>query len=505
MSGRPAARAWRRRLGVCALAGLAVLALTAAGGVAIDPDEFDKVYNDGLDDQIEVKCFRKGDFDACLRMQQDGGGRNPAFIRQMYDIAHQDADRRHFETLLGLRQVQAVPDIWTNSKQELQAIYRRDGARNAVADDFLKAYRLGPNADDLDSFLAGASIDELHHALGDDSVRTGPYLARFQQQAVQRFLKQGGVRGYYYAFTATGDRALLQQAVAATVSGGQGIAGDVFAAYVRGFVTSLAQVPAYAALVEKCRDCDRAALYEHVAMVPGFAKSAALADFPASVEYRYYFAKLGYAVQERADGRRFHQVVTSQKTSLDLVADGRCVSDGEESESQSIGFLDVLALSLSTGGRQSPKEKLVHYQRFRCGLSAGDAAIADTVATGALSATPSRLAHGAWSTRDAVGEEIVWEDGSSFVMVEADGICMAGCAAKNLQISGGPGEFKPSFSGARAGTIYKGYQGQLAGRYRYSVQIGADICSGSFSVSGTRPNFRLRLYPQCRDAGSGEF
>lgn len=82
---------------------------------------------------------------------------------------------------------------------------------------------------------------------------------------------------------------------------------------------------------------------------------------------------------------------------------------------------------------------------------------------------------------------------------------MAGCAAKNLQISGGPGRFEPGWSGARKGAIYKGYHNELGGVYRYSVQIGNDVCSGTIPISGGRQNVAIKLYPGCKDAGSYEF
>ena len=52
-----------------------------------------------------------------------------------------------------------------------------------------------------------------------------------------------------------------------------------------------------------------------------------------------------------------------------------------------------------------------------------------------------------------------------YVMVNFSSTCgFALCSDKNLRISGGPGSFSPSYSGAATGAIHKGYNG-LAGRY----------------------------------------
>ncbi|WP_096702397.1 hypothetical protein [Magnetospirillum sp. 15-1] len=394
------------------MAAVAVLVLSASGGEDAEQEEFDRLFDEqyekGLDDKIEVKCFRKGDFNACLQMHQNGTGRNPAFIRKMFEIARQGANRQQFETLLSLRQTRLDPGTWDSSRQELQTIYRRDGAQSGQAHDFLKAYRLGPNPGDLERFTVGGSIDDLHQAFGEESIRSSEWFLRYREVALQRFLQKGGVRGYYYAYTATQNRAHLQRAIGLTSSGGEGIESDVFGAYLGVFVTSLSDVPGYAALVEKCRDCDRRSLFEHVANIPGFAKTASLQSFPASIENRYHFMKTGYSVQERVDGRQFHLGISSKKASMDLVADAQCVDDGQESESTSVGFFDFLGLSLGTGGRQVPKEKILHYQRFRCTLSSGDASVIDSISAHGASSSPLRFVRSSWTARSSIGEEIVW-------------------------------------------------------------------------------------------------
>lgn len=93
-----------------------------------------------------------------------------------------------------------------------------------------------------------------------------------------------------------------------------------------------------------------------------------------------------------------------------------------------------------------------------------------------------------------------------FVIVEVQ--CTGGlwgCTAKNLSISGGPGNFSPSHKGAYSGGIHRGYNGELAGQYRYSAQIESRICSGSFSISGQKQNVIIDLYKDCNVSYINEF
>jgi len=100
-----------------------------------------------------------------------------------------------------------------------------------------------------------------------------------------------------------------------------------------------------------------------------------------------------------------------------------------------------------------------------------------------------------------------------FVMVEFDVTCriLSSCIEQNLQISGasGTGNFSPSYNGAYTGSISKGYDGKLAGRYNWSAEIKIydkiRSCSGSFYISGTKRNYTIRVYDDCRDASSGEY
>lgn len=92
-----------------------------------------------------------------------------------------------------------------------------------------------------------------------------------------------------------------------------------------------------------------------------------------------------------------------------------------------------------------------------------------------------------------------------YVMVEFSSTCgFALCSDKNLKISGGPGSFSPSYSGAATGAIHKGYNG-LAGQYNWSAQLNNTVCSGSFYLTGRKRTLYLSVYDNCSDAGSREY
>ena len=98
---------------------------------------------------------------------------------------------------------------------------------------------------------------------------------------------------------------------------------------------------------------------------------------------------------------------------------------------------------------------------------------------------------------------------SSIEYVQIRAECIAGfmpCIEKNLRISGGSGRYESGgFSNASYGTIYKGYNGKLAGNYSFSVQFDKRICSGSFYLSGQKRNYSIRLGTDCHNNGSGEW
>lgn len=84
-----------------------------------------------------------------------------------------------------------------------------------------------------------------------------------------------------------------------------------------------------------------------------------------------------------------------------------------------------------------------------------------------------------------------------YVMINFDSVCgFALCSDKNLSISGGPGSFSPSYSGADAGAIHKGSNG-LAGTYNWSADFDNYGCSGSFRLSGTKKNLTISSHKNC--------
>lgn len=95
---------------------------------------------------------------------------------------------------------------------------------------------------------------------------------------------------------------------------------------------------------------------------------------------------------------------------------------------------------------------------------------------------------------------------NSYIQVRAE--CINGlipCIEKDLHISGSPGRFEPSFNHAPSGTIHKGYNGEISGKYSFSVNFDDNICSGSFYISGSKKNYSINLGKDCHDNGSREW
>lgn len=95
-----------------------------------------------------------------------------------------------------------------------------------------------------------------------------------------------------------------------------------------------------------------------------------------------------------------------------------------------------------------------------------------------------------------------------FVLVHFDVMCglLGSCLPKNLKIWGGPGRFEGG-KGSSYGAIHKGYNNALAGQYKWVGEYGNDgrTCAGSFYLSGTKRNYAIRVFDNCRDSSSGEF
>jgi hypothetical protein len=95
---------------------------------------------------------------------------------------------------------------------------------------------------------------------------------------------------------------------------------------------------------------------------------------------------------------------------------------------------------------------------------------------------------------------------AQFVSVEVDPTCALehafSCNAQDLKLSGGSNQFSDISVGGR-GAIYKGYDGKLAGQYNYSVRLEQGdeqkVCSGSFSVDGTKRDMIIHImYSDCQ-------
>lgn len=93
-----------------------------------------------------------------------------------------------------------------------------------------------------------------------------------------------------------------------------------------------------------------------------------------------------------------------------------------------------------------------------------------------------------------------------FVSIQAE--CTAGftghCPASHLSVSGSPGYFEPTYSNASTGAVYNRGNG-VAGSYQWNARFGSRVCGGSFSLSGSRSQYRIAVYNDCSDAGSGEW
>lgn len=93
--------------------------------------------------------------------------------------------------------------------------------------------------------------------------------------------------------------------------------------------------------------------------------------------------------------------------------------------------------------------------------------------------------------------------GVTSVYVTADCVTGGYCICSDLRLTGGPGEFP---NGSTCSGYLSGFGRSVAGNYDFSVKFkqsnGVQICSGRIGVTGARENLRIKLYPDCSDAGT---
>ncbi len=71
-----------------------------------------------------------------------------------------------------------------------------------------------------------------------------------------------------------------------------------------------------------------------------------------------------------------------------------------------------------------------------------------------------------------------------------------------------PGYIRERLTSTSSISIHAGYNGNIAGTYRWSAKFGrgssALHCGNTIYVSGTKERYSIRVYNDCRDAGSHE-
>ncbi|CAO3453550.1 hypothetical protein [Azospirillum argentinense] len=368
---------------------------------AFDDDEFDRIYEEHSAQQPDAKCFQRDDFNACMELVGKRGRTNRHIVEKLSEIAGKSRQRHQLETLLALPGLHYEQDLLASVTSNLQAVYRRDAKATRDGSDYLKSFAVRANEEDLKSLLTLASTDTLYRALSDENVTKTIWDKSFRGQAAQRFLAEGGAKGYFYAFAATGDSQHLRKAMDLVGPNSAGFAPDLYSAYARTFVGSMDGAAAYARHVEKCSNCDKATLYSFVGQIPDFGRNTSLSGFLTSPEYAFYFSKLSYSVEEKPDGQTYRAILSARGKSLALDASGSCVETGTESESVRLGFGEHFVATLSSG--REVEGKLQHYRVLRCTLS--DPALATVrrlASRGKLD-----LAERGWRARIADGEELV--------------------------------------------------------------------------------------------------
>ena len=226
--------------------------------------------------------------------------------------------------------------------------------------------------------------------------------------------------------------------------------------------------------------------------VPGFGNHLTINNFLSSNEYKYALQYLSASISKIKDQSTYGIVLNYGAKKIKLTKSAQCSFIKTSQSEFSCGFMWA---STCVGT----------YKHYKCRANTSMLAKIERKIAGNTKVASSLK--GGWRYNYMSSRYTKASAGSDFyVQVEAE--CIAGfspCIEKDLHISGTPGRFEPSYNHAYTGTIYKGYNGGITGRYSYSVTFDNRICSGSFYLSGRKKNYSIKLGRDCHDNGSGEW
>ena len=457
-------------------------------------------------DDPDVRCFNGNDFDACHEIWKFSGFRNDKIRQRIHEIAMRNPQRAQLELLTGNAYYIMDSKIANDSVAALQKIYRADALRTGNTDDWLKSFRLRSNDEDIKIFIEKASLSSVFAVLSEPAFHTAARRNYFQDLAQQRFLAANSPDSYYYAFRHMGKPEHLDKAVAMVQEKRSSVANEIVTALFERSFSSMDQAEPFSKIVERCLGCS-SQLYALVPKLQGFRSRFDVSGFLQSREYKYHFSRVSYSVSQEVELGSYRLGVSSNAATATLVAKTDCKRGEKYTTYESLNFLEKVFTIFENRPGEYVSGKTVEMQKNSCQLAQDEA---DQLAKVAMRASGDRTVQSNWDYESVVKSEYVFSPvpattngrtpGYVLVNVECVGFL---CAAKDLDISGKPGRYEKGSSSS--GGIHTGYENGLAGRYNYSVNIDGRLCTGSFTLSGQRPNVSLRFYRDCKDGGSHEY
>lgn len=350
---------------------------------------------------------------------------------------------------------------------------------------------------------------------------SGKYKSKATQLLAARYADLGTFEGFMNAYKIIGEYQLIVDAYGAAMEVKQKapVPLELVALYFTKGVKKISDVPKFAKLLAQIDGYDDGeALYKHfkheILGLPGFGERLTATNFTDSIEYKYVFKNERPKIKSIVDGEKFGLTVVYGDKKFKFTKTADCQYTRNYSEKRDLGFFEGLGSALGGG---VVKNKTIYYDVYRCSAPLSKLEILRKLEKNLVSTTIACRQiknKSGWEDHRYTGK--IYNKGgggsgsggssSDYVMVNFDPVCgIAGCIGKNLDISGGPGDFSSSFSGASSGAIHKGYNG-LAGTYNWSAQIDDNkSCSGSLYLSGEKGNYTIRVYDSCSDAGSNEY
>ena len=321
------------------------------------------------------------------------------------------------------------------------------------------------------------------------------------------YKNMGTFNGLMQSFKISGDKKLLKKA-AHSVDNSKGkvkASNVLLELYFSERVKALKDIPSFRKLLSRLKGKNSETTFviyfkDKIIRFPDFGENLTIDNYTRSIEYMYVLKSERPKIKSFYNGSTFGLKIQYKDKKFTFEQDASCKLKNTYYETKSLGFFEGLGNAFSGG---EVKSKNVYYDLYKCSATATGikkCSKLEKVLTGSSKQTANIRNAAGWENHKYAKTTYNKSSGSSssggssppYIQVQAD--CGYSCLDVKLSLSGGSGNFSSSNGEGNNIGILKGYDGALAGTYRYVVTSSCrKTYSGSFRVSGKKSFVNINL------------